>query len=160
MRAKKGVLLSLLVFNLILLAAGWIMALYAYPKLPSRFPLWLPFFGQDPMASEKTAFFFVYVLVQTLLLLGYGLIAFLYRGKPWNQIPPRLQDSVRNLEREILLLALIFFQLIFIHIQRSLILMAHGVEKGIRPYYFYSIFGMILIFIPYYRMRLKAITRD
>jgi len=54
----------------------------------------------------------------------------------------------------------IFFQLIFIHIQRSLILLAHGIEKGIRPIYFYSVVGFILVLIPYYRMRLKALEKQ
>jgi hypothetical protein len=66
---------------------------------------------------------------------------------------------VHDLQKEFILLVLIFFQLIFIHIQRSLILMAHGVEQGIRPFYFYSVFGIILILIPYYRLRLNALGK-
>jgi hypothetical protein len=68
-------------------------------------------------------------------------------------------STVQSLQMEIVLLACIFFQLIFIHIQRSLILLAHGVEEGIRPLYFYSVFAMILLLIPYYYMRLKASQR-
>jgi hypothetical protein len=129
------------------------MAFYAYARLPARMPLWLNFFGQEPIISDKSPAFFIYVSVQTLLF-----AVFLYviriihlRGRS-TQSP-----SVLSLQKEIVLLVLIFFQLIFIHVQRSLILLAHGVEKGIRPYYFYSVIGIILILIPYYRMRLKAL---
>jgi len=49
--------------------------------------------------------------------------------------------------------------LIFIHLQRSLILLAHGVEKGVRELYFYSLFGIILALIPVYQIRAKIMLR-
>jgi len=131
------------------------MAFYAYARLPSRMPLWLNFFGQDPILSDKSPFFFIYVLVQTFIFVVFlSVIRIIHRRK--KSIQPLL---VQSLQKEIVLLVSIFFQLIFIHIQRSLILLAHGVEKGIRPYYFYSVFGFILILIPYYHMRLKALRK-
>lgn len=147
-----GLLLS---FNLILLGISWFMAFYAYARLPSRMPLWLNFFGQDPILSDKSPFFFIYVLVQTFIFVVF-LSAIRYIQRRKRSIQPPL---VLSLQKEIVLLVSIFFQLIFIHIQRSLILLAHGVEKGIRPYYFYSVFGIILILIPYYHMRLKALRK-
>lgn len=145
----------LLFFNLILLGISWFMAFYAYARLPSRMPLWLNFFGQDPIKSDKSAFFFIYVLVQTFIFAVFlVVIRFTQRRKRSIQPAP-----VLSLQKEIVLLVSIFFQLIFIHIQRSLILLAHGVEKGIRPYYFYSVFGIILLLIPYYHMRLKALHK-
>jgi len=131
------------------------MAFYAYSRLPSRMPLWLNFFGQEPIISDKSPLFFIYVLVQTFLFVVFlSLIQIKHRrGKSI------LSPLVQSLQKEIILLVSIFFQLIFIHIQRSLILLSHGVEKGIRPYYFYSLIGFILVLIPYYRMRLKAIGK-
>lgn len=147
-----GLLLS---FNLILLGLSWIMAFYAYARLPSRMPLWLNFFGQEPLISNKSPLFFIYVFVQTFIFVGFlSAVHITHRRK--KSIQPPMEQS---LQTEIVLLVLIFFQLIFIHIQRSLILLAHGVEKGIRPYYFYSVFGIILILIPYYHMRLKALRK-
>ncbi len=64
-----------------------------------------------------------------------------------------------ELKKEIAFLALIFFNLIFIHIHRSLILLAHEVEKGVEPKYFYSIFVIIIILIPYYHMRKRMILK-
>jgi hypothetical protein len=57
--------------------------------------------------------------------------------------------------KEYAYLTLIFFNLIFIHIQKSLILVAHQVALGIDKYYFYLLFGIILVLIPYYRIRVR-----
>ncbi len=152
--AKKRINL-LFFFNLILLGASWLMACYAYPRLPTKMPLWINFMGQESIDAEKSLLFFIYVAFQTFLVVGFpALVRIKHRMEK-----ARLSVLVQDLQKEIILLVLIFFQLIFIHIQRSLILMAHGVEKGIRPYYFYSVIGIILILIPYYRMRLKLLRK-
>jgi hypothetical protein len=131
------------------------MAFYAYARLPARMPLWLNFFGQDPIIYDKSPVFFIYVLVQTFLF-----VVFLYVIRVKHKKERSTQSAVvLSLQKEIVLLVSIFFQLVFIHIQRSLILLAHGVAKGIQSYYFYSVFGIILILIPYFRMRLKALGR-
>jgi len=131
------------------------MAFYAYSRLPERMPMWLNFFGQEPIISDKSPAFFIYISGQTLLF-----VVFLYVIRVKHRKDLSAQSAaVQSLQKEIVLLASIFFQLVFIHIQRSLILLAHGVEKGIRPYYFYSVFGIILILIPYYHMRLKALRK-
>jgi hypothetical protein len=61
--------------------------------------------------------------------------------------------------KEYVYLTLIFINLIFIHVQRSLILVARQVEKGVDRFYFYSLFGIILILIPYFRMRVRLAQR-
>ena len=61
--------------------------------------------------------------------------------------------------KEYMFLTLIFINLIFIHVQRSLILVARHVEKGVDKFYFYSLFGIILILIPYYRLRVKLANK-
>lgn len=116
--------------------------------------MWINFFGQEPINSDKSPAFFIYVSAQTLLF-----AAFLYAVWVKQRRSGSSQSrAIQSLQREIILLVSIFFQLIFIHLQRSLILLAHGVEKGIRPYYFYSVIGIILILIPYYRLRLKILS--
>jgi len=107
------------------------------------------------MSAEKSPFFFSYAFFQTLLVIIFLVIIHLKHRREKDRVP----SSVHDLQKEFILLVLIFFQLIFIHIQRSLVLMAHRVEQGIRPFYFYSVFGIILILIPYYRMRLKALGK-
>jgi hypothetical protein len=155
LRMKYRVHGLLLTFNLILLGISWFMAFYAYARLPSRMPLWLNFFGQEPIISNRSPFFFVYVLAQTILFGIFLLVVHIkHRKERFIQSP-----SILSLQKEIVLLVSIFFQLIFIHVQRSLILLAHGVEKGIRPIYFYSVFGIILILIPYYHMRVQALRK-
>lgn len=57
--------------------------------------------------------------------------------------------------KEYMFLTLIFINLIFIHVQRSIILVARQIERGVDKFYFYSLFGIILILIPYYRLRIK-----
>ena len=146
----------LLSFNAILLGISWVMAFYAYARLPARMPLWLNFFGQEPIFSDKSPVFFIYVSIQTLLLVVFLFVIWAKHRKNRSKQPP----AVLSLQKEIVFLEMIFFQLIFIHIQRSLILLAHGVEKGIRPFYFYSVIGFILVLIPYYRMRLKALEKQ
>jgi uncharacterized membrane protein len=152
--AKKKIIL-LFSFNLILISVSWLMACYAYTKLPARIPFWIDFIGQESMNAEKSPFFFIYAVSQTLLVIIFlVIIHFKHRREK-----ERISSTVHDLQKEFILLVLIFFQLIFIHIQRSLVLMAHGVEQGIRPFYFYSVFGIILILIPYYRMRLRALGK-
>lgn len=153
MKRKANILL--LSFNLILLAISWVMALYAYARLPARMPLWVNFFAREPVLSDKSPVFLLYVLGQTLLVTVI-IFSFLIRRRREN---PKKSMPVRNLRKEFVLLALIFFQLLFIHVQRSIILMAHGVERGIRPFYFYSVLGIILLLIPLYRMRLKILQK-
>jgi hypothetical protein len=63
------------------------------------------------------------------------------------------------LMKEMVFLVLIFFNLIFIHLQRSLILLAYGVERGVRELYFYSLFGIILALIPIYQIRARIMAK-
>lgn len=148
---KKSIIL-LLIFNWLLLGAGWTMAFYAYPRLPQKIPLWLNFFGQQPVLMKKSPLFFIYLLAQTLFLIIFLIIARKMSSKktvPWKA----------HILKESVYLTLIFFNLIFIHVQRSLILVAHQVDKGVDKYYFYLLFGIILILIPYYRIRVRLFIK-
>jgi len=144
---KKSVLL-LLICNWVLLGTAAVMALYAYPRLPQKIPLWPNFFGQQTVMTEKSPLFFIYLLAQTLFFIFFLVMTRTISSRkmvPWKA----------HIFKEYAYLTLIFFNLIFIHIQKSLILVAHQVALGIDKYYFYLLFGIILVLIPYYRIRVR-----
>lgn len=148
---KKSVLL-LLICNWVLLGTAAVMAFYAYPRLPQKIPLRLYFFGQEPFMTEKSPLFFIYLLVQTLFFIFFLVVARIISSRkmvPWKA----------PIFKEYVYLTLIFFNLIFIHVQRSLILVAHQVAQGVDKYYFYLLFGIILVLIPYYRIRVKLFIK-
>lgn len=164
-RTGKNTLIYLVLGNMLLLSAGWIMAFYAYPRLPPKMPLWINFFGQQIMDTKKTFLFFIYPLAQTIFYLGFWRISKIKDegNRLLGKFPPSSSERklilLSNLKKEFVYLVLIFFNLIFIHLQRSIILLAHRIEQGISYYYFYSLFGIILILIPYYRIRTKLILK-
>lgn len=149
---KKKINLFLLILNGVLLCAGWVLTLYAYPRLPQKIPFWLNFDKQQAYLCEKSLAFFFYPAAQSLFF-----IFFLLTGRI---LASKIEDSWKQtLSKEHTNLSLIFFNLIFIHIERSLILLAHEIERGVDTYYFYSLFGIILILIPYYRLRTRILRK-
>lgn len=162
---RKKTLLFLIMANTLLLCAGWIMALYAYPHLPSKMPLRISLFGQQIMNTKKSLLFFIYPFVQTIFFLGFWWVSKIkYEekrlfGKFASGFSEEKLPLYLQLKKEFAYLVLIFFNLIFIHLQRSIILVAHKIEKGISNYYFYSLIGIVLILIPYYRIRTKLILK-
>ena len=150
---QKKSLIILLIFNCILIIVSWILAIYSYPRLPESMPLWINLMGQPLMLAEKSPVFFVYPIVQTLfvvLFLGIAHLLSLREKEVWQ----------KNLLKDHMLLSLIFFNLIFIHVQTSLVLLAHQIRGGLNRTYFFMIFIVILLLIPYYRMRAKIISRE
>jgi hypothetical protein len=138
----------LLICNWVLLGTAAVMAFYAYPRLPQKIPLRLYFFGQEPFMTEKSPLFFIYLLVQTLLFIFFLVVTRIISSRkmvPWKA----------PIFKEYVYLTLIFFNLIFIHLQKSLILVSHQVADGVDKYYFYLLFGIILVLIPYYRFRIR-----
>ncbi|MBS3818593.1 hypothetical protein KGY73_03705 [bacterium] len=155
-KVKKNLLILLYVANGILVSLGWIMALYSFPRLPQIMPLWLSFSGQPAFSVEKSWLYFLYPFFQTVFVGGFWLLSRNHFLQDW--LSKRNLSSLRlhpALEKEFVAVVLIFFNLIFIHIQRGLIFQAYGIEKSINQVYFYSLFGIILLFIPYYRFRQK-----
>jgi len=149
---KKRSALILLVFNGLLLSAAWVLALVAYPRLPGRIPLWLDIFGGGIILTQKSPWFFVYPAVQTLFcVLFVGFVRRRTAGKPAN---PGIQ-----LIREQGYLSLIFFNMIFIHLLSSLVLLAHNIVNGINRFYFFALFGIILILFPYFRLRARILKK-
>ncbi len=144
---KKSVLL-LLICNWVLLGTAAVMAFYAYPRLPQKIPLGLNFLGQQTIMTEKSPLFFIYLLAQTLFFIFFLVMTRTISSRkmvPW-KVP---------IFKECAYLTLIFFNLIFIHILISLILVSHQVAQGVDKYYFYLLFGIILVLIPYYRIRVR-----
>lgn len=70
------------------------------------------------------------------------------------------QRILLELKKEFLCLTLIFINLIFIHIQRTIILMAHQKAAGINRVYFCVALALIVLLIPYYRIRVKAVLSN
>lgn len=142
----------LFVFNGILIVAGWTLALYSYPRLPQQMPLWLNFYGQAPMLTTKSILFFIYPIAQTLFVLFFVLLS--------RAMASRVKGTWRaELLVDQVLLNLIFFNLIFIHIQSSLVMLARHMREGVNSTYFFALIVVILLLIPYYRLRAKIIKR-
>ena len=139
------------VFNLVLVFSGWTAAFLAYPQLPKRIPLWLDFLSPQTLIQEKSPLFFIYAAAQTLFCLVYFFTTDFLLKKMRR---PTVHD------KELAYLALIFFNLVFIHLQTSLIFQAHRVEKGFSPFYFFMLFVVILALIPYYRLRIKILKKE
>jgi len=156
---KRKTLLLLLIANLLLISMGWILAFYAYPRLPQKIPLWVSFFRQQTVMMKKSPLFFIYPITQTLFCIGFWLVSRIGRHKPSGEgragvISKKMYVS-SDLRKEFVYMVLIFFNLIFIHLQRVIIFLAHGKEGGIDDVYFIFLFGIILILIPLYRLRAK-----
>ncbi len=140
----------LLVFNCILLVASWVMSLGAYSQLPARFPLFISLLGRPLMELDRSPIFFLSPLLQSGLFVLFLWFALRISLK---QRLKKKSDTIQ----EAFLLIYIFFQLVFIHVQRTLIFLAHGVEQGFTPVYFYGLFAIILVLIPYFRLRLRLL---
>jgi uncharacterized membrane protein len=153
----------LLAANGLLLLIAWVMAFVAYPRLPESTPLWLNFSGQSALLVRRSLLFFIYPAAQTAFVIVFWFlsrITMLSRRMFKEESPaisPAQEKAFRELKKEFVALVLLFFNLIFIHLQRSLILLAHRLERGVDPVYFYTLFGVILILIPYYRLRAKLL---
>jgi hypothetical protein len=98
-----------------------------------------------------------------LLVLAVAKMIF-FRGSRIDPIGPDLerQTMIRllGLEKEAVYLALIFINLVFIHLQTSLILVSHRLGRGINRFYFLMLIGVLAILIPYYYGRGRMLLRD
>jgi uncharacterized membrane protein len=161
---KKSVVF-LKIANWLLVVMAWVAALYAYPRLPQKIALWLYSRSQNLLKSRKSLLFFLYPLAQTLFFFGVSFLVQKFYLKRRSSTEKSISDdgqkreSLLELDKEFLWLALIFINLIFIHIQTSLVLLSHGLGTGINPYYFYSIFGILVMLVPYYMIRRKLFLK-
>jgi len=139
----------LFVFNCVLLVASWVMSITAYPNLPPTVPRMIDFLGRPLVEGDRSLLFFLSPILQTGLFLAcvWGSQRIAGREKETKFKGPLIREAG--------FLMYIFVQLIFIHVQRAVIYLAHGVEKGFNPAYFYALFVIILALIPYFRLRMK-----
>jgi len=157
----KNSVIFLKIANWVLIVMAWVAALYVYPRLPQKIALWFSSRGQNLLKARKSPLFFLYPLAQTLFFFGVSfLVQKFYLKKRYAKEKfisdyGEKRESLLELDKEFLWLALIFVNLIFIHIQTSLVLLSHGIGTGINPYYFYSIFGILVMLVPYYAIRRK-----
>jgi len=151
---SRYLLISLKICNGLLLIAGWAMAIIAYPRLPSSILLWINFFHQSPLRFEKNLAFFIYPFTQLILALVFGLVS-LRPIIPAKIDNGQLRRRLKYLWQEQAWTALIFFNLILIHLQRSLIFLSHGLKEGLQPTYFLVLFVLLFFLIPAYRLRTK-----
>ncbi len=157
---QKISILLLLSFNVILLSVTWIMMLQAYPHLPGEIPYWLNLAGQEVIRFPKSPIIFIYPAAQSLFLPLFWLLSSRWIKKPDSPgAGAELTEILTGLKKELVLLLMIFFNLIFIHIQRSLIWLAHGLGPGVNKIYFFSLIIIIFLLIPYYRFRRSLIIR-
>lgn len=140
----------LLVFNCILMVASWVMSFVAYSQLPVRFPLFIDFLGRPLLELDRSPIFFLSPLLQSGLF-----VLFLWFAQRISQRQQLKKKS--HILKEAFLLIFIFIQLVFIHVQRTLIYLAHQVGHGYSPVYFYGLFAIIVVLIPYFRLRLKLL---
>lgn len=145
---KRYTLPLLLACNLLLLLMGWILALVAYPRLPARIALWPPLGGGEALWAAKTPLFLLLPFLQVAVFAG--LFALARRRLRRSRRPAR-----SPVFREYVYLTLIFVNLIFIHLQRYLIEISHGVDQGGHSWYFLGLLAVIAMLVPYYRIRLK-----
>ncbi len=151
----------LLLLNAILVAASWVMIAYSYPRLPTEIPYWVGIFGTQNVEGTKSVFIFIYPITQTGLNFFFPWISIKTVKKKSERISQESTENKRiGLKKEVSFLALIFINLIFIHLEKSLILVAHHLEQGINSYYFYMLFGILLLLIPYYKFREKLGERQ
>ncbi len=142
----------LLFFNIVLIATGWVLAFYAYPRLPDKISLWLNYLSTPRILVAKTPLFFIYPAAQTLF-------ALLFFFLPDIRAVRESQKWTKSRLREFVYLILIFFQVMFIHIQRSLILSAHNIQQGLDEFYFLFLLLIILVLIPFFRYRERILAK-
>jgi uncharacterized membrane protein len=139
------------------------MSVYAYPRLPEKVAFWTGVWSAEAARGERSPAFFIYPIAQTLFFLAFmGLakvVFFRAPGPDSEDQHSRNEGNKRQLDlkKEVVYLGLIFLNLVFIHLQTSLILVSHGLAKGINRFYFAMLLVVLLMFIPYYRIRRQMI---
>jgi len=165
----KTVLALLAFASWLLLIVSWVMSVYAYLRLPDEMALWTSLWSSPAARIAKSLAFFVYPVVQTMVFLASLAFAkFVFFRAPSLDSEGRpsrgeAKGRLLGLKREVAYLGLIFLNLVFIHLQSSLILVSHGLAEGINRFYFAVLLFVLLMLVPYYRVRrqmLQAASRQ
>ena len=166
-RSAGNTVLMLLAFACwLLLAVSWVMSIYAYRRLPPEIVAWSSLWRGQGAWEAKSASFFFYPLVQTFFVLGLLLLAkaTLFRGSVTDVASgtsaSRDEGGILELKKEIVSLGLIFVNLVFIHLQTTLILVSHGLAKGVNRLYFGMLLVVLVMLVPYYRVRRRMIRAE
>jgi hypothetical protein len=157
----------LLAANVILIGAAWVLSVYGYRRLPPEIPSWLSLWTGGRPPVERSLGYFLYPVCQVVFFLalsGLAKISFLRTPKAGGDdrsSTMRKARRVQILKKEVVSLALIFVNLIFIHLQTSLTLLSHRIVTGFNKSYLLAI-GIMIVFIlgPYYRIRRKIILTE
>jgi hypothetical protein len=163
---KPATLRLLRAANWILLGVSWGMSLYAYARLPEEMASWPSVWQFDQAMMGKSVPFFLNPVLQTVFFFGFlALIRKLLIQEPRSPGEDEPPDDLkagrlRGLRNEVACLALIFFNLIFIHLQTSRILVSHRLATGINKTYFIMLFLVLIILVPYYRLRRQILLRE
>lgn len=155
----------LLAADLVLLGVAWTVSLFAYGRLPEKIASWPSVWTGRLVEVERSWAFFLYPILQAVFCAAYlTLTKVLLPARrpmagPEGTTPDAdAQKRLRSLKREVLYLGLIFFNLIFIHLQTSRILFSVGIGAGVNRVYFTALVLMVaFILVPYYRIRRKAL---
>jgi len=164
-RSAGSQVTALLAFaSWLLLAVSWVMSVYAYPRLPQEVLGWSSLWSGQALWKARSASFFVYPLAQTLFFLVSLVLAKMafIKASPatvsGESSPGRGDRRVIELKKEVTYLGLIFINLVFIHLQTTLILVSHGLAKGINRFYFAMLLVVLVMLIPYYRIRRRMLA--
>jgi hypothetical protein len=165
-RQTSATIRLLFIANWLLLGVTWVISLYGYGRLPQKVSSWSSLWKNDQLRVERSLAFFIYPISQLIFFLALLILARIFFVKApesgMDSLPSDKQKTMRMLElkKEIVYLALIFINLIFIHLQSSLILLSRQVGTGINTYYLSVLIGILFILIPYYHIRRKMILKE
>ncbi len=142
----------LVALNILLLVAAWVMTFYSYPKVPAAMAARLGIFGWEFGPRTKSLLFFACPFVQTLLnilaVVAGRLAAFRSRN-------PR----VGALREEHLAMAMIFVNVVLIHLERNFIALAYLGKTSLNKTYLITLGVIIFLIYLYYRLRISAPSR-
>jgi hypothetical protein len=139
----------LVVLNALLVGADWVMAFYVYPRLPSRLAARMAVFGWEFGPRTKSVLFFLVPFVQMLVNLTAVTVgrvaAFLPRDR-----------RLGALREEHISMAMIFINVVFIHLERNVISLAYAGRSSLNFTYLVTLGVIIVLIFFYYRLRRKT----
>jgi hypothetical protein len=139
------------------------MSVYAYPRLPQEVALWTSLWSAGAARGARSLSFFVFPLAQTVFFLALAGLAravfFPASNLDTRQLASKGAGAGQRLglKKEVVYLGLIFLNLVFIHLQTTLILVSHRLAEGINRFYFAVLLLVLLMLVPYYRIRLRML---
>jgi hypothetical protein len=152
------------VTNMTLLAVAWVLSIHGYRRLPQEVSSWLGLWKSGQPLVERSIAYFIYPIAQVVFfaaLLGLAKITLLRGPRHGREDQASNTEGARRrkaLKKEVVYLALIFVNLIFVHFQTSLTLLSHQAGPGISwPYFSMLIIMIVFILGPYYRIRIKIL---